>query len=68
MEYRLRNASEDECLDWAKEPWQLDLVAKARGYPQLWVDQILLNRAMWKEAFAARHEGRAPNFDLPIWE
>jgi hypothetical protein len=63
MEYRLRNASEDECLDWAKEPWQLELVAKARGYPQLWADQILLNRAMWKEAFAARHEGRAPNFD-----
>ena len=68
MEYRLRNASEDECLDWAKEPWQLELVAKARGYPQLWVDQILLNRAMWKKAFAARHEGRALNLDLPIWE
>jgi hypothetical protein len=65
MEYRLRNASEDACLDWAKEPWQLELVAKARGYSQQWVDQILLNRAMWKEAFAARHEGRAPNFNHP---
>jgi hypothetical protein len=54
MEYRLRAASEDECLDWAKEPWQLELVAKARGYPQMWVDQILLNRAVWREAFAAR--------------
>jgi len=54
MEYRLRNASEDECLDWAKEPWQLELVAKARGYSQRWVEQILLNRAVWREAFAAR--------------
>jgi len=54
MEYRLRNASEDECLDWAKEPWQLELVANARGYSQRWVEQILLNRAVWREAFAAR--------------
>ena len=63
MEYRLRTASEDECLEWAKEPWQLELVAKARGHSQRWVEQILLNRAVWKEAFAARNEGRAPNFD-----
>lgn len=54
MEYRLRVASEDECLEWAKEPWQLELVAKARGHSQRWVEQILLNRAVWKEAFAAR--------------
>ena len=47
MEYRLRTASEDECLEWAKEPWQLKLVAKARGYSQRWVDQILLNRGRW---------------------
>ena len=63
MEYRLRVASEDECLNWAVEPWQLELVAKARGYSQRWVDQILLNRAIWREAFAAREYGRAPNFD-----
>lgn len=63
MEYRLRTASVDECLEWAKEPWQLELVAKARGYSQRWVEQTLLNRAVWKEAFAARDEGRAPNCD-----
>ena len=63
MEYRLRNASEDECLDWAKEPWQLELVAKARGYSRQWVDQILRNRLMWKEVFAARDECRAVNFE-----
>jgi hypothetical protein len=63
MEYRLRVASEDECLEWAKEPCQLELVAKARWHSQRWVEQILLNRAVWKEAFAARDEGRAPNFD-----
>jgi hypothetical protein len=54
MEYRLRVASEDECHEWAKEPWQLELVAKARGHSQRWVEQILLNRVAWKEAFAAR--------------
>jgi hypothetical protein len=63
MEYRLRTASEDECLEWANEPSQLELVAKARGYSQEWVDQVLRNRAMWREAFAARSEGRAPNFE-----
>ena len=63
MEYRLRVASEVECLEWAKEPWQLELVAKARGHSQRWMEQILLNRAVWKEAFAARAEGYARNFD-----
>lgn len=63
MEYRLRVASEDECLEWAKEPWQLELVAKARGHSPRWVEQILLNRVAWKEAFAAREGGITPNFD-----
>jgi len=65
MEYRLRIASEDECLEWANEPWQLELVAKARGYSQKSVDQILLNRTMWKEAFAARDSGRTQSFEHP---
>ena len=30
MEYRLRVASEEECIECAKEFWQLDLVAKER--------------------------------------
>jgi hypothetical protein len=47
MEYRLRTASEVECLEWANETWQLKLVARARGYSQKWVDQILLNRTRW---------------------
>lgn len=59
LEYRLRVASEDECLNWAVELWQLELVAKARGYSQRWVDQILLNRANWKQAFASRFQGEA---------
>lgn len=49
MEYRLRTASEEECLDWAKEPWQLELVAKARGYSRRWVDQIMYNRTKWMD-------------------
>jgi hypothetical protein len=60
MEYRLRIASEDECLEWATEPWQLELVAKARGYSQKWVDQILLNRTTWRKAFAALDAARCP--------
>ena len=60
MEYRLRIASEDECLEWATEPWQLELVAKARGYSQRWVDQILLNRTTWRKAFAALDAARCP--------
>lgn len=63
MEYRLRVASEGECLDWAKELWQLELVAKARGYPKKWAVQTSRNRLMWMEAFAARDECRAPNFE-----
>ncbi len=63
MEYRLRVASEEECLEWAKEFWQLDLVAKARGYPKNWAVQTSRNRLMWREAFAARDECRAPNFE-----
>jgi hypothetical protein len=62
MEYRLWIASEEECLEWAKEMWHLELVAKARGYPKKWASQIAHNRAFWKEAFAAREEGRAPDF------
>jgi hypothetical protein len=58
MEYRLRVASEDECLEWAKELWQLDLVAKARGYPKKLAVQTSRNRLMWREAFAARDECR----------
>jgi hypothetical protein len=54
MEYRLRVASEEECLEWAKELWQLDLVAKARGYPKKWASQVAKNRSIWKEAFASR--------------
>jgi hypothetical protein len=60
MEYRLRTASEDECLEWAREPWQLELVAKACGYSPKWVDQILLNRATWRRAFAALDAARCP--------
>lgn len=48
MEYRLRTASEEECLEWAKEPWQLELVAKARGYGEEWARQIARNRVMWE--------------------
>lgn len=62
MEYRLRTASDDECLEWAKELWQLELVAKARGYPKKWASQIARNRAVWREVFAARDEGRAPDY------
>jgi hypothetical protein len=62
MEYRLWIASEEECLEWAKELWQLDLVAKARGYPKKWASQITRNRAFWREAFAATDEGSAPDF------
>jgi hypothetical protein len=63
MEYRLRVASEEECLEWAKELWQLELVAKARGYPKTWAVQTSRNRLMWREAFAARDECRAPDFE-----
>ena len=62
MEYRLRVASEEECLEWAEEFWQLDLVAKARGYPKKWAVQTSRNRLIWREAFAARDECRSPNF------
>ena len=62
MEYRLRVASEEECLEWATEMWQLELVAKARGYPKKWASQVARNRAFWREAFAARDEGRPPDF------
>jgi hypothetical protein len=62
MEYRLRVASEEECLDWAKEFWQLEPVAKARGYPKKWAIQISRNRLMWRGFFAARDECRAANF------
>jgi hypothetical protein len=65
MEYRLRTASEDECLEWAKEPWQVELVAKAHGYSTNWVDQILFNRKMWNEAFAARDSVRTQSFEHP---
>jgi hypothetical protein len=61
MEYRLRSASEDECLQWATELWQLDLVAKARGYPTKWPAQIARNRAAWREAFAIRDRTKAPD-------
>jgi hypothetical protein len=63
MEYRLRVASEEECLEWAKELWQLELVAKARGYTKKWAVQTSRNRLMWREAFAARDECRAPDFE-----
>jgi hypothetical protein len=63
MEYRLRVATEEECLEWAKEFGQLELVAKARGYPKKWAVQTSRNRLMWREAFAARDECRAPNFE-----
>ncbi len=62
MEYRLRVASEEECLEWAKELSQLELVAKARGYPKNWASQVARNRVFWREAFAARDQGRAPDF------
>ena len=60
MEYRLRTASEEECLEWAKEPWQLELVAKARGYSEKRMRQIAWNREVWREIFASRDKGRAP--------
>jgi hypothetical protein len=63
MEYRLRVASEDECLEWASELWQLELVAKARGYPRTWAARIVRNRATWRELFQAKDEGRAPSFE-----
>ena len=62
MEYRLWIASEDECLGWAQELWQLKLVAKARGYPKKRASQIARNRVFWREGFAARDEGRSPDF------
>ncbi len=61
MEYRLWIASEDECLEWAKELWQLELVAKARGYPKRWAAQIARNRVAWREAFAIRDRAMAPD-------
>jgi hypothetical protein len=63
MEYRLRVASEEECYEWAEEFWQLDLVAKARGYPKKWAVQTSQNRLIWREAFAARDECRASDFE-----
>ena len=54
MEYRFRVASVEECLEWAKEPWQLELVAKARGYSEKWVRRVAWNRVAWKELFANR--------------
>jgi hypothetical protein len=63
MEYRPRVASEEECLDWAKKLWPLELVAKARGYPKKWAVQTSRNRLMWREAFAVTEECRAPNFE-----
>jgi hypothetical protein len=63
MKYRLRVASEEECLEWAKEFWLLELVAKARGYPKKWAVQTSRNRLMWREAFPARDDFRAPNFE-----
>jgi hypothetical protein len=60
MEYRLRTASEEECLEWAKEPWQIELVAKARGYSEKRMRQIAWNREVWREIFASRDKGRAP--------
>ena len=61
MEYRLRAATEEECLEWAKELWQLELVAKARGYPEKWAGQITRNRVVWREAFAIRDKVKAPD-------
>ena len=61
MEYRLWIASEDECLEWAKELWQLELVAKARSYPERWAVQIARNRVAWREAFAIRDRAMAPD-------
>lgn len=63
MEYRLWIASEDECLEWAKELWQLELVAKARNYPKKWAAQIARNRVVWREAFAVRDKTKAPDVD-----
>lgn len=63
MEYRLRTASEDECLEWAKEPWQVELVAKAHGYSPKWVNQTLLNRATWRELFSALDAAHSQNFN-----
>ena len=63
MEYRLRTASEDECLEWAEEPWQVELVAKARGYFPAWVSQILLNRTTWRKVFAALDADRSRDSD-----
>jgi hypothetical protein len=40
-----------------------ELVAKARGYPKTWAVQTSRNRLMWREAFAATEECRAPNFE-----
>ncbi len=61
MEYRLWIASEDECLEWAKELWQLELVAKARNYPKKWAAQIARNRVAWREAFAVRDKAKTPD-------
>ena len=61
MEYRLWIASEDECLEWAKELWQLELVAKARNYPKKWAAQIARNRVAWRDAFAVRDKTKAPD-------
>jgi hypothetical protein len=58
MEYRLRTASEEECLEWAKEPWQLELVAKARGYAEEWARQIARNRVMWVGAVITNNQQR----------
>ena len=63
IEYRLWIASEEECLEWAVELWQLELVAKARFYPKKWASQIARNRIIWREAFTARDEERPPNFE-----
>lgn len=61
MEYRLWIASEEECLEWAKELWQLELVAKARNYPKKWAAQIARNRVAWRNAFAIRDRAKAPD-------
>jgi hypothetical protein len=63
MERRLWVATEDECLTWAATRWQLELVAKARHYPESWAVNTLRNRAMGAEVYDAREEGRAPELE-----
>ncbi len=54
---RLASVREGMISPWAKEPWQPESAARARGYAEEGASQIARNRVFWREAFAARFGG-----------